>query len=104
MSIIANQALEFSSQVSQGMQGGELWQWIAAKIDVLKGYLAHLNLPLAAGGDQLEQIVQTVVTNASTFIYTNAIGLIKGFTYFLPGPDAGAVHRLFHVLAGRRLY
>ena len=45
MSIIANQALEFSSQVTKGMQGGELWQWVAAKTDVFKGYLTHLNLP-----------------------------------------------------------
>jgi predicted PurR-regulated permease PerM len=82
MSIIANQALDFSSQVSKGMQGGEVWHWISAKIDAFKLYLVHLNLPLPPGEINLEQIVKTVVTNASTFIYTNAIGLIKGFTYF----------------------
>jgi len=82
MSIIASQALEFSNQVTRGMQGGQLWVWIAAKIDALKAYLAHLNLPLPPGEIQLEQIVRTVVNSASSFIYNNAIGLIKGFTYF----------------------
>jgi predicted PurR-regulated permease PerM len=82
MSIIANQALDFSSQVSKGMQGGEVWHWISTKIDAFKLYLVHLNLPLPPGEINLEQIVRTVVTNASSFIYTNAIGLIKGFSYF----------------------
>jgi predicted PurR-regulated permease PerM len=82
MSIIATQALEFSSQVTKGMQGGHLWPWIAAKVDAVKGYLVHLNLPLPPGEIKLEQIVQTVVTKASAFVYTNAIGLIKGFTTF----------------------
>jgi predicted PurR-regulated permease PerM len=82
MSIIASQALEFSSQVTRGMAGGQLWVWIAAKIDALKAYLAHLNLPLPPGDIQLEQIVRTVVISSSSFIYNNAIGLIKGFTYF----------------------
>lgn len=82
MSIIAAQALEFSSTVTKGMQGGQLWPWIAAKIDAGKLYLAHLNLPLPPGDINLEQIIQTVVTKASAFIYTNAVGLIKGFTYF----------------------
>lgn len=82
MSIIATQALDFSSQVTKGMQGGQIWPWIAAKIDAFKTYLAHLDLPLPPGEINLEQIVQTVVTKASAFIYTNAVGLIKGFTYF----------------------
>jgi predicted PurR-regulated permease PerM len=82
MSIIANQALEFSSQVSQGMASGHVWQWVVAKIDAIKRYLEHLNLPVPPGEINLEQIVQTVVTRASAFVYSNAIGLIKGFTYF----------------------
>jgi predicted PurR-regulated permease PerM len=82
MSIIANQALDFSSQVSKGLQGGAVWHWISVKIDAFKLYLVHLNLPLPPGDINLEQIVKTVVTNASSFVYTNAIGLIKGFTYF----------------------
>jgi len=82
MSIIASQALEFSSQVSKGMKNGELWSWVAAKIDAIKFYLTHLNLPLPPGEIDLAQIVQTAVSKASAFVYTNAIGLIKGFTVF----------------------
>ena len=82
MSIIATQALDFSSQVTKGMQSGQVWPWIAAKIDAVKAYLVHLDLPLPPGEIDLAQIVQTVVTKASAFIYTNAVGLIKGFTYF----------------------
>ena len=82
MSIIAAQALDFSSQVTKGMQNGEVWHWIAAKIDAFKLSLVHLNLPLPPGEIKLEQIVQTAVTKASAFVYTNAIGLIKGFTVF----------------------
>ncbi|MCK9375437.1 MAG: AI-2E family transporter [Syntrophobacterales bacterium] len=82
MSIIATQALDFSSQVTRDMQNGQLWHWIAAKIDDFKAYLVHLNLPLPPGEINLAQIVQTAVTRASAFIYTNAIGLIKGFTVF----------------------
>lgn len=82
MSIIAAQALEFSSQVTKGMQNGHLWHWIADKIDAFELYLVHLNLPVPPVDIKLEQIVQTVVTKASAFVYTNAIGLIKGFSYF----------------------
>jgi predicted PurR-regulated permease PerM len=82
LSIIANQALEFSSQVSQGLQSGALWQWVIAKTEVIKHYLTRLNLPLPPEQVQLEQIVQTVLTRASAFVYGNAIGLLKGFTYF----------------------
>jgi hypothetical protein len=45
LTIIASQALEFSSTVSQVLQSGHLWQWVAAKLDAVKGYLHHLNLP-----------------------------------------------------------
>lgn len=82
VSIIATQALEFSSQVTKGLQYGDLWTWVAAKIDAVKLYLIHLNLPLPPGDIDLAQIVQTAVSKASAFIYTNAIGLIKGFTVF----------------------
>jgi len=82
MGIIATQALEFSSQVTKGMQSGDLWNWVNGKVDALKLYLTHLNLPLPPGDINLAQIVQTTVTKASAFIYTNAIGLIKGFTVF----------------------
>ena len=83
MSIIATQALEFSSQVTKGMQNGHLWHWIADKIDALKLSLTQFNLPVPPGEINLAQIGQTVVSKASAFGYTNAIGLIKGFSIFL---------------------
>jgi predicted PurR-regulated permease PerM len=83
MSIIATQALEFSSQVTRGMQDGQLWHWIAAKVDAFKLYLTHLKLPVPPGDINLAQIIQTTVTKASAFVYSNAIGLIRGFTVFL---------------------
>ncbi len=82
MGIIAAQALDFSSQVTKGIQSGQLWQWVATKVDAIKLYLAHLNLPMPPGDINLAQIIQTAVTKASAFVYTNAIGLIKGFTVF----------------------
>lgn len=82
MSIIATQALEFSSQVTKGMQSGQLWHWVAAKIDTVKLYLTHLNLPVPPGDIKLQELIQTAVSKASAFVYTNAIGLIKGFSYF----------------------
>jgi predicted PurR-regulated permease PerM len=83
VSIVANQALEFSSVIGKGLQSGHLWQWISAKVSTLQEYLIHLNLPLPPEQIQLEQTVQTVLKQASQFIYTNAIGLIKGFTTFV---------------------
>jgi predicted PurR-regulated permease PerM len=44
LTIIARQALEFSSTVSQGLQTGHLWQWVAPKLDAVKGYLHHPDL------------------------------------------------------------
>jgi predicted PurR-regulated permease PerM len=82
MSIIAAQALEFSSQVTKGMQNGHLWSLVTAKIDALKHYLTHLNLPVPAHDIDLAEIIRTVVGKASAFVYSNAIGLIKGFSYF----------------------
>ena len=58
--------------MSQGLQTGHLWQWVAAKLDAVKGYLHHLNLPLPPEQIKLESIVQTVLTRASAFIYANA--------------------------------
>ncbi len=81
-SLVASQALELYSSVNQGLQSGHLWQWVSGKVTRLQDYLAHLNLPLPPEQIKLEQIVQTVLTRASQFIYTNAVGLIKGFTSF----------------------
>ena len=82
LSIIATQALEFSTNATRALQSGEFWQWVTVKVELLKNYLIQLNLPLPPEQIKLDQIVRTVVNNASAFIYTNAIGLIRGFTYF----------------------
>lgn len=81
-SLVASQALELYSSVNQGLQSGHLWQWVSGKVTRFQDYLTHLNLPLPPEQIKLEQIVQTVLTRASQFIYTNAVGLIKGFTSF----------------------
>jgi predicted PurR-regulated permease PerM len=82
VSLVATQALELYSTVNQGLQSGHLWQWVNVHITSLQSYLAGLNLPLPPEQIKLEQIVQTVLTSASQFIYTNAVGLLKGFTSF----------------------
>jgi len=83
LSIIANQALEFSRAARQGLESGHLWQWVSTKIDAIQAYLVHLNLPLPPEQIKLGAIVQAAVTHASEFIYTNSVSLLKGFTYFL---------------------
>jgi predicted PurR-regulated permease PerM len=83
VSIVARQALEFSSLLGQGLQSGTLGQWVNAKMDLLKEYLVHLNLPLPPEQIKFENLVQTILTNASKFIYNNAIGLLSGFTSFI---------------------
>jgi len=82
VSIIANQALEFSGIIKEGLQSDQLWQWIDAKTNLVKSYLTHLNLPLPPEQIKLESVVRTVLSRASEFIYSNAVGLLKGFTFF----------------------
>lgn len=82
VSIVARQALEFSSMLGQGLQSGTLGQWLSAKMDQLQSYLVHLNLPLPPEQIKLESMLQSILANASKFIYTNAIGLLSGFTGF----------------------
>lgn len=82
VSIIANQALEFSGVVREGLQNGHLWNWVEAKVNIIHGWLLHLKMPLPSGEIKLDQIAFTVLTKASEFVYSNAIGLLKGFTYF----------------------
>jgi predicted PurR-regulated permease PerM len=81
-SIIASQALEFSAMLREGLQSGQLWQWVHAKVTAFQNWLAHLNLPLPPEQIKLEQIIQTVLSKASEFIYSNSVGLVKGFTSF----------------------
>jgi predicted PurR-regulated permease PerM len=82
VSIVASQALEFSSQLSQGLQSGKLGQWLSTKMALLQEYLVHLKLPLPPEEIKIEGMIRSVLTNASKFIYTNAIGLLSGFTNF----------------------
>jgi predicted PurR-regulated permease PerM len=83
VSIIANQALEFSSMVSKGLESGALWQYIDAKLEAAKRLILHLNLPVPPEQFKLEGVVKSVLTSASVFIYNNAVSLLKGFTGFL---------------------
>jgi predicted PurR-regulated permease PerM len=83
VSIVARQALEFSSLLSQGMQSGTLGQWLNAKMDLLQHYLEHLKLPLPPEQIKFEGLVQTILSNASKFIYKNAINFLSGFTSFV---------------------
>jgi predicted PurR-regulated permease PerM len=82
LSIIANQAIEFSNQASKGLQGGQVWDWFADMIDFGKDYLARLNLPLPPEDIDLEQIIRSLLTKISAFVYNNAVNLVKGFTFF----------------------
>jgi len=80
--IVAGQALELYSTVSKGLQSGYLWQQISDKLDFFKAYLEHLNLPIHLEQVKVEELVQTALAKASSFIYTNSVGLVKGFTSF----------------------
>ncbi len=78
--IIANQALDFSEIIKEGLKSDQLWQWIEVKTNLIKDYLKTLNLPLPPEQVKLENVVRTILSRASEFIYTNAIGLLRGFT------------------------
>jgi predicted PurR-regulated permease PerM len=82
VSIVSRQALEFSGQLGQGLQSGTLGQWLNTKMDLLQNYLVHLNLPLPPEQIKLEGMLQSILTSASKFIYTNAVGVLTGFTGF----------------------
>jgi predicted PurR-regulated permease PerM len=82
LGIVASQALELSGQISKGLQSGTLGQWLDAQVTMVKAYLLHLNVPLPAEEIKLENLVQTILTNASKFIYSKAIGILTGFTGF----------------------
>uniref|UniRef100_A0A7V6A157 AI-2E family transporter n=1 Tax=Desulfobacca acetoxidans TaxID=60893 RepID=A0A7V6A157_9BACT len=85
--IVAKQALEFSSLLGQGMQSGTLGQWLNAKLVLFKNYsehyLSYLKLPLPPDQIKVESLVQTILTNASKFVYSNAIAFLSGFTTFI---------------------
>jgi hypothetical protein len=50
----------------------------AVKWDLLRSSVEHLRLPLPEQAN-LEQVLQTVLTRVSQFIYNNAIALVKKF-------------------------
>ncbi|MFP3867775.1 MAG: AI-2E family transporter [Desulfobacteraceae bacterium] len=80
--IVAGQALELYSTVSKGLQSGYLWQQLSDKLAFLEEYVEHLNLPIHPDQVKPEELVQAALARASGFIYTNTVGLIKGFTSF----------------------
>jgi predicted PurR-regulated permease PerM len=83
VNIIAKQALELYSSVSSGLKSEQFWQQISGKWEFLRGYAESLGLTLPEQAN-LEQVLQTVLTHVSQFIYSNAIDLVRGFTsYFL---------------------
>lgn len=82
VSLIANQALEFSGVIKEGLKSDQLWQWIDAKTNLITSYLRSLNLPVPPEQIKLENVIRTVLIRASEFIYSNAIGLLRGFTVF----------------------
>lgn len=81
--IIAGQALELYNTVNQGLQSGYLWRQISEELAFFKDYIARLNLPVHLDQFNLEQVVQSVLTRASQFVYTSSIGLAKGFASFI---------------------
>jgi predicted PurR-regulated permease PerM len=81
--IIANQALELSAVIQDGLKNDHFWQWIDTRAAMVKAYLVRLNLPLPPEQVQLDNIVKTALVKVSEFIYTNALGIIKGFAFFL---------------------
>ena len=81
--IMAKQALELYSSVSSGLRSEQVLQQISSKWDHLISYVGYLGLPLPEHAN-LEQVLQTILTQVSQYIYSNAIALVKGFTaYFL---------------------
>ncbi|MBW1917492.1 MAG: AI-2E family transporter [Deltaproteobacteria bacterium] len=80
--IVAGQALELYSTVSKGLQSGYLWQQLSDKLAFLEEYVEHLNLPIHPDQIKPEELVRAALAKASGFIYTNTVGLVKGFTSF----------------------
>ena len=79
-SIIAAQALDIYNQISQGLQSGNLWEALTAKIAFLEDYAKKWHLDLNLSYPQIEEFIRSALVNTSKFIYTSAIGMVKGFT------------------------
>ena len=78
--IIASQALDIYNLISQGLHSGDLWQKLTDKLAFIEEYAHELKIPIDLNKLQIEELVRSALVNASQFIYTNAIGLVKGFT------------------------
>jgi predicted PurR-regulated permease PerM len=79
-SIIAGQALDVYNLISEGLHSGDLWQKLTVKLAFVQDYAKQYNIPLNLDKLQIEQLIRSALVNASQFIYTNSIGLVKGFT------------------------
>ncbi|MDD3581384.1 MAG: AI-2E family transporter [Desulfobacca sp.] len=81
--IMAKQALELYSSVSAGLKSDQVWPQISAKWDLVRDSLENLGLAVPEQAD-LEDVLQTVLSQVSLFIYDNAINLARRFiSYFL---------------------
>ncbi len=79
-SIIAAQALDIYNQISQGLQNGNLWEALMAKLAAIETYARGWHVDLNLSYPQVEEFIRSTLVNASQFIYTSAIGMVKGFT------------------------
>ena len=79
-SIIAGQALDIYNLISEGLHSGNLWQNLTEKLSFLQDYAKKLGIPVTLDNLQIEQLIRSALVNASQFIYTSSIGLVKGFT------------------------
>jgi predicted PurR-regulated permease PerM len=79
-SIIAAQALDIYNLISQGLSSGDLWSNLTNKLAFVQEYAQKLKIPINLSNLQIEELIRSALVNASQFIYTNAIGMVKGFT------------------------
>ncbi len=79
-SIIATQALDIYNLISTGLHSGNLWQSLTEKLAFVQEYALKLKIPIDLSKLQIEELIRSALVNASQFIYTNAIGMVRGFT------------------------
>ena len=79
-SIIAAEALDIYNQISKGLQNGNLWEALTAKLTAIETYAREWHVNLNLSYPQIEEFIRSALVNASQFIYTSAIGMVKGFT------------------------
>jgi predicted PurR-regulated permease PerM len=78
--IIAGQALDIYNLISEGLHSGNLWQNLTEKLSFFQDYAKKFGIPITFDNLQIEQLIRSALVNASQFIYTSSIGLVKGFT------------------------